>query len=168
MTLFFIWKIVPSASRYLLKEFRPYSLSRLSLFKASDARASDSRNPAHDYIPESKEKNETWSKSTINKRSTIFVPSSWNFVKMIISGGDYFHQVSWGSDKKCGFYINGQFLNVSCFLSSDFTINIVWKHVKFIAFLSVSCTFNALKMKSPLIAPHRLLGIPHPLPSLAT
>ena len=32
----------------------------------------------------------------------------------------FFHQVSWGSDKKCGFSINGQFLNVSHFFYSDF------------------------------------------------
>ena len=34
---------------------------------------------------------------------------------MISSWDDYFHQVSWGLDKKCGFFFNGQFLNVSCF-----------------------------------------------------
>ena len=45
----------------------------------------------------------------INKNSIIFVQSLWNFVKMIISGGDYFHQVSWGSDKKCGFLLMANF-----------------------------------------------------------
>ena len=61
---------------------------------------------------------------TINKKSTIFFQSSWNLVKMITSWANYFHQVSWRLDKKCGFFINGQFLNMSRFFSSDF--NFTW------------------------------------------
>ena len=34
---------------------------------------------------------------------------------MIASWGDYFHWVSWGSDKNCGFFTNGQFLSVYVF-----------------------------------------------------
>ena len=33
------------------------------------------------------------------------------------SWGNYFHQVSWGEDKKVDFLINGQFLNVSHFFT---------------------------------------------------
>ena len=40
-------------------------------------------------------------------------------VKMIISDGDYFHQVSLGLDKRCGFFINGRFLTCLGFVSSD-------------------------------------------------
>ena len=54
----------------------------------------------------------------INKKSTFFVQSSWNFVKIINSCGEYFHQVSWGLDKNCRFFINGQFLKVSRFFCS--------------------------------------------------
>ena len=60
-------------------------------------------------------------KLTISKKSTILVLFSWNFVKIITSRGDCFPQVSWGWDKKCRFCINGQFLNVSRFFSSDFS-----------------------------------------------
>ena len=35
-------------------------------------------------------------KLAINKKSTFFALSSWNFVKMITSWGDYFHKVSPG------------------------------------------------------------------------
>ena len=55
-------------------------------------------------------------KLAINKKSTIFVQSSWNLVKMITSWANHFHQVSWVLDKKCGFFTNDQFLNVSRFL----------------------------------------------------
>ena len=51
----------------------------------------------------------------INKKSTIFVPSSWNLVKMITLWGNNFHQVSWGWDKNCVFFIIGQFLKVCGF-----------------------------------------------------
>ena len=47
--------------------------------------------------------------------SKSFVQSSWNLVKIIISWANHFHQVSWGSDKKCGFLTNGQFLGVGPF-----------------------------------------------------
>ena len=36
---------------------------------------------------------------------------------MITSWEDFFHQVSWGLDKKCGFFTNGQFLSVSGFFT---------------------------------------------------
>ena len=58
----------------------------------------------------------------ISKKSTIFVLSSWNVMKMISSWDDYFHQVSWGLDKKYGFFTNGQFLNVSHFLTRLYNI----------------------------------------------
>ena len=38
---------------------------------------------------------------------------------MISSWGNHFHQVSWGLDKNCRFFTNGQVLNVSCFFYSD-------------------------------------------------
>ena len=38
---------------------------------------------------------------------------------MISSRGNHFHQVSWGLDKNCRFFTNGQVLNVSCFFHSD-------------------------------------------------
>ena len=49
-------------------------------------------------------KNETFSKLASNKKSTYLVLSSWKFIKMITSWGDYFHQVLWGYDKKWGFF----------------------------------------------------------------
>ena len=72
---------------------------------------------------------------TICKRSTIFVQSSWNFVKMIIPWGDYFHQVSWGLNKKCGFFTNGQFLSLCQFFPSDFRYNFAPLYVKPLHFL---------------------------------
>ena len=50
-----------------------------------------------------------------SKKSTIFVQSSWNLVKIFISWGIHFDQVSWGLDKRCGFFTCGQFLNVGPF-----------------------------------------------------
>jgi len=35
-------------------------------------------------------------KLAMNKKSTIFVLSPWNLVKMITQRGDHFHQLSWG------------------------------------------------------------------------
>ena len=54
-------------------------------------------------------------KLAIDKKSTIFVQSSWNLVKMITSWANHFHQVSWGLDKNCRFFTYGQFLIVSGF-----------------------------------------------------
>ena len=51
----------------------------------------------------------------ISKKSTSFVQSSWNLVKMISSWETYFYQVLWELDKNCRFFINGQFLNVCVF-----------------------------------------------------
>ena len=60
----------------------------------------------------------------ISKTSTIFVRSSWNFSKMIASGGNHFYQVSWGLDQNCGFFTDGQFLSVSSFfLLKTYLIN---------------------------------------------
>ena len=42
-------------------------------------------------------------------------------VKIIVSLVDYFHQVSWGLEKKCGIFISGNFLNVSRFFPPDCT-----------------------------------------------
>ena len=55
-------------------------------------------------------------KLALIKKSTLFVLSLWNSVKMINSWCDFFHQVSWGLNKKCGFFTKGQFLNVCRFL----------------------------------------------------
>ena len=46
-------------------------------------------------------------KLAIIKKSTFFIQSSWNLVKIIISWAKYFDQVSWRLDKKCGFFTNG-------------------------------------------------------------
>ena len=50
-----------------------------------------------------KSQDKVWGKKTghtqklaMNKKSMIFVLSSWNLVKMIASCGDHFHLVSWG------------------------------------------------------------------------
>ena len=59
---------------------------------------------------------------TLHKKSTVFVLSLQNLLKMIRSGDGYFHKVSWGLDKNCGLFTNGQFLNVGPFFDSDFTI----------------------------------------------
>ena len=55
-----------------------------------------------------------------SKKSTFFILFPWNLVKMITSRLDYFHQVSWGLDKKFGFLTDGQFLNLSRSFPSDF------------------------------------------------
>ena len=41
-------------------------------------------------------------------------------VKIINSWWSHFHQVLWKLNKNCGFFTNGQCLNVSCFFDSDF------------------------------------------------
>ena len=64
-------------------------------------------------------------KLATNKESTFFALFSQNMVEMITTWGDDFHQVSWGEDKKYGFFTNGQILNVSHFLfDSDFRFNL--------------------------------------------
>ena len=55
-------------------------------------------------------------KLAINKKSTIFVQSSWNLGKIIASWGNHFHQFTERLDQSCGFFINGQLLNVCRFL----------------------------------------------------
>ena len=45
---------------------------------------------------------------------------------MIASWGNYFHQVSWGLDKKCGFFSNGQFFNVGPFLTQTLHTYLPW------------------------------------------
>ena len=57
----------------------------------------------------------TCSKLVSNKKSTIFVQSSWKFIKMISLWGNCFHQVSWELDKKFGLFTPRQFLSVSRF-----------------------------------------------------
>ena len=57
----------------------------------------------------------------ISKISSFFVLSLWNLMKMIRLKDDYIHQVSWGLDKKWGYFTNGQFLSVCRFFSSDFS-----------------------------------------------
>ena len=52
----------------------------------------------------------------ISKKSTPFVLSLWNLVKIITSWADFFYQISWGKDENCRFFTDGQFLNVSRFL----------------------------------------------------
>ena len=42
-----------------------------------------------------------------SKKSTFLVQSSLKLVKMMASWGNYFHKVSWGLDKNCGFLTNG-------------------------------------------------------------
>ena len=49
-------------------------------------------------------------KLAISKKFTIFVQSSWHLVKVIATWGNYFHRVSWGLDKNCGFSTNDEFL----------------------------------------------------------
>ena len=51
---------------------------------------------------------------TISEKFKFFVHSSWNLVKIIASWANYFHQVSWRKDKKCGFF------NMSPFFDTDF------------------------------------------------
>ena len=56
-------------------------------------------------------------KFAISKKSTNFVQSSWNLVKMIAICVNHFYQISWGLDKNCDFFFtNGQFFNVGPFL----------------------------------------------------
>ena len=55
-------------------------------------------------------------KYAISEKSTIFVQFLWNFVKIITSWGNYFHQVLWGLKKNCGFFTIGQCLSVSGFV----------------------------------------------------
>ena len=49
---------------------------------------------------------------------------------MISSWDDYFHQVSWGLDKKCGFLTNGQFLDVGPFFTQTLVVEVhFWLYV---------------------------------------
>ena len=61
-------------------------------------------------ILKSEAKKRDTQKLAIDKKSSIFVLSSWNLVKVTTSWDDHFHQVSWEKDKNCGSFINGQFL----------------------------------------------------------
>ena len=49
-----------------------------------------------DKVKSGAKKTGHFQKLAINKKSTIFVLSSWNLVKIITSWGNHFHQVSWG------------------------------------------------------------------------
>ena len=75
-------------------------------------------------------------KLAISKKSTFFDLSSWNLVKIITIWGYHFHQVSWRLGKKCGFFTNGQFLNVGPFFCLRLYINdmkgsfnLGWEHL---------------------------------------
>ena len=48
---------------------------------------------------------------------------------MVNSWANYFHQVSWGLDKNCGFFTNGKFFSVSVFLLRPYKVHIThwWK-----------------------------------------
>ena len=59
-------------------------------------------------------------KLAICKKSTILVLFLQNLVKMITSWVEYFHQVSWGLEKNCGFFTYGQFWVCLFFFYSDF------------------------------------------------
>ena len=85
-------------------------------------------NPAYDesQIKFEQEKTAHIKNLFMSKKSTIFVQSIWNLVKIFISWGIHFHQVSWGLEKNCGFFTNGYFLNVCCFFYSDLMIEIVY------------------------------------------
>ena len=71
-------------------------------------------------IKSGEKKTEHFQKLAIHKKSTVFVLSIWNLVKMISSLDNYFHQVSWGLGGKCGFFTIGHFLNVGPFFNPDF------------------------------------------------
>ena len=66
---------------------------------------------------------------------------------MISSWGDHFHQVSWGLDKNCRFFINGQFLKVSRFFASDFSLCFVSDLCPF-SLLSHLCIYSKLSNKN--------------------
>ena len=55
-------------------------------------------------------------KLAINKKSTIFVQSFWNLVKILPHEAIIFPKFHEDWTKNCGFFINGQFLNVCRFL----------------------------------------------------
>ena len=52
-------------------------------------------------------------KVIISEKSTIFVWSSWNLVKITNSWGGQFDKVSLGSNKKCRFFTNSDFFGQS-------------------------------------------------------
>ena len=51
----------------------------------------------------------------ISKKSTIFIVTSPNFVKLFTSFGNNLDKVSWKLDKHCKFFTNDQVLDVSDF-----------------------------------------------------
>ena len=87
----------------------------------------------------------------ISKESTFFVQSSWNLVKMIISWGYHFHQVSWEYDKNCGFLAIGQFLNVDPIFDPDFSYLVVMVLIYFDPSI-LACLFSSW-------IPYRLLVV---------
>ena len=64
-------------------------------------------------------------KLNISEKSTIFVQSLWNLVKMITSWGNYFHQVSWELDKIVDFFLMLIFLTCPIFFLLIFYKNFV-------------------------------------------
>ena len=63
-------------------------------------------------------------KLAINRKSTFFVRSLWNLVKIITPWDNHFHKVSWGLDKNWGFFSNGQFLSVSGFFFTQTLVTV--------------------------------------------
>ena len=61
------------------------------------------------------EKNKTHSKISHSQKTYNFFPILMKLGELITSWVDFFHQVSWRLDKKCGFFINRQFSKVSRF-----------------------------------------------------
>ena len=69
----------------------------------------------HYYIKAGWNKMRHVQKLVVSKKSTFFVLSSWNLLKITILLGNHFHQILWGQYKKCGFFTYGPFFNVSHF-----------------------------------------------------
>ena len=61
-------------------------------------------------------------KCSINKKSTMFGQTLWNFVKLILAWVGQIGKVSSKLDKNCGFFINRQFLSQCHFFRSVSTM----------------------------------------------
>ena len=64
-------------------------------------------------------------------------------MKMINSWGNNFHQVSWGLDKNCGLFINGEFLNMCSFFLLRLYLWPTWN------FSFQSLSWNSVKESVP-------------------
>ena len=80
----FKWATYVNKASWLLHNHRFKPLALIVLPSCSFLIKSEEKKTAH------------FQKLAINKKSTIFVPSSWNWAKMIASWVNHFHQVSWG------------------------------------------------------------------------